>query len=339
MSKDINVVIVGMGKAGLIHYNCYMKAQRHSDINLNVVALVDPQIHEREIDTSVFNPHLLTSFKSLPSLLGNRPVVVDVCAPNRSHYEIVLSTKMLAKPPFIIVEKPLCLTQREVDYLLNNYPSLFVAENYLYSKVTAEIRGVIERLDLKPYSLETKFTKNRVADTLRGRGYSRNIQSPPHAFEIEMPHQLAVALLLMGDINSVESSVCYPMKTNKGLIAKHGAGRLVVKHVNGSISKHWTSLQDPYTIRMIKVKCKNNMVIIGEYSCDQTLTGRIQVIEDDIILEDFKVFDDSIRYTLENAIRLGNGYRQKNRLMLQENRHIASNIVKCLEEAIKTNSY
>jgi hypothetical protein len=116
-------------------------------------------------------------------------------------------------------------------------------------------------------------------------------------------------------------------------------GLLTLNHVNGAISTHWTSLQSQNVQRLIKIECQKNFTIVGEYGSDAELTGKILVLKENEIVEEFHIYDDSVKRTLEVAVKLHTASILNSSGVLKKNHHIIQEMERIMEEGIATARY
>lgn len=349
MAKHLDIIIAGMDKAGQTHYRCYEELSK--SLPIRVFAIIEPEVHERKISRAIFNPRVIDSFESLPGLLtghfpylkgfrkpfrSHQQILIDICTPNICHDIMGLSTESFSNP-FIVVERSSSLKNSKANYWFSHYPLFLIAENYLYSEVTAHIRTIIQDLRLRPYFMQTNFSKNGIADVLQSQSCPED--SIPHVFEIEMPHQLSLAVLILGDVRAIEKSACYPPRISLDTMPGRIEGLLTLNHVNGAISTHWTSLRSQKVQRLIKIECQKNFTIVGEYSSDAELTGKILVLKENEIVEEFHIYDDSVKRTLEVAVKLHTASILSSSGVLRKNHHIIQEMERIMEEGIATARY
>lgn len=247
-----NIIIVGSGKASLLHLNAYFRIREEQKFNLFVVA--GSRI-ENEIRELVVKHPGLISLKTLSELkdFDKDPTIIDICTPTETHGEILRELVGVGFRSFI-VEKPLVTDLNAITRIRKMNVRIRVMQNYLFSQVTRKAREWIGKYNLKPDAMFCFFCKNRKADTLQKRGFCDEI--PPHVFTVEMPHQLDLAYHFLGNAHVVSAS-CREMEIGRKTFAGHGFGFINLEHpVSGNdpdkvSSFHFSCLSSANSIKRV----------------------------------------------------------------------------------------
>jgi predicted dehydrogenase len=112
MTDRVRVAVVGAGKwAQMAHLPAF-----HSNVNVDVVAVVDPDPTRANHVRRVFE--IPASYTSLSELLDHETVdLVDICTDNRHHYPLAMAA--LSAGCHVLCEKPLGLTLEEARQMVS----------------------------------------------------------------------------------------------------------------------------------------------------------------------------------------------------------------------------
>src|ERR1700733_14167691 len=132
-----DVVIIGFGKAGQLHYQVLRQWQPSV---VNPIYFFDPFFPE--------NPtyeHLRINREELEKIFGNKNLILDVCSNTDNHIKWIdfACRKKIRK---VIIEKPLVAEQDDLRFILSDIAAteMFVVNyNYLSSAVLKEILDII----------------------------------------------------------------------------------------------------------------------------------------------------------------------------------------------------
>lgn len=148
--KTLRYAIIGTGMMGHEHLRNLALVRDMQSLDLQVVALVDPDTTMRHSAVALARSLGNTCAEGFSSLEEAPLSSIDafvVVAPNFTHHAII--TQLLASGKAILAEKPLCTTVAQCNDLLDRlkgYPSPFwVAMEYRYIPATARF---LERLAL-----------------------------------------------------------------------------------------------------------------------------------------------------------------------------------------------
>lgn len=309
MSKKRKIVLVGCGKSGRLHTKCYGKFADKVDI----IAVIDPSpkvgksfegFYSGSFPASEGFPQYFSSLEAFAQAKIINPLdcIMDVCVPNAFHYEIVNKVVELGFKK-VLVEKPLADSIEEsikFGYLDAN---IAVVENYLYSNVTLELKRIIKEQKFIPKYVRIEFSKDRRPDTMRNRGFHEDRQ--PHLFFVEVPHQIAVAHFLFGDVKANLGAWCNNLIVEGKVFKEHGEGGITLLHDSGVISYSFSCLEGhnhfPLRYRGIRIYCDNNITLCAHYPIggDDAFYGVVMVYEKDDIIKKYSIKDDNLTYTLD----------------------------------------
>ena len=141
----MNIVIVGAGKAGFLHFNSYYKLYKIGLVDLNRIFFVDPTGSVGADISKLINiiARSYKVYKSFDSLLKEEQrvrenTIIDLCIPSGT---FIKAMQMINKYGFsnFLVEKPFVILEEPTEsYHLTEFLSKFKIikiENYLHSKV------------------------------------------------------------------------------------------------------------------------------------------------------------------------------------------------------------
>ena len=143
--KDI--IIVGKGKAGKLHFKSYKKinevgkiyfVDKNKSYKKNVYKSVNELLVEKNLD--------------------KENIIVDICTPKEEFYDVINECIVLGIKN-IIVEKPFIISKEFIDE--NPKLNIMMVQNYLYSKIINEIKSKVKEEKLKIKFIYTNFSKNR----------------------------------------------------------------------------------------------------------------------------------------------------------------------------------
>lgn len=286
--KDI--IIVGTGKAGFLHYYSYKKFKKVGNIYF---VDIEGKIKDHNIDNN--NVHLTIKEAIKDNKLEINNLIVDICTPKSVFMNIVDECKKLGINN-IIVEKPFIVKD---DFFENN-PKLNIAmvHNYLYSKITQGIKDIIKKEKLKPIIIYTNFSKNRTEESFNGRGmYKKVTRNAEH----DIPHQVYISQFLLDNKNNTkllfeeEKS----MENGEMILEKHGYSKIISKKDNVYVI-HESDFATNTRIREIIVVCENDTVIKGEFlfydkDLNKLKDGSIKVINNNKVISSQSIdFDDNM---------------------------------------------
>lgn len=308
----VNIILMGCGRAGSIHCKCYSKL-RNSDLTVKIVGLVDSDPERLKIFKALYEsfnqvegPMTASSLKELSGQIDIEDSIIDLCVPNDMHYQCAKEAVDLGAKK-IIIEKPISNSLTDAKKIAALDARIAIAENYVYSKVTEQLKETINKNNLMPKFARTEFSKDRRFDTANGRGFLKT--GPPHVFTVEIPHQIAIVNYLFG--NPVENfgAWCGDMISDNMRFYEHGEGAITLHHESGAISYNFSSLDGhkhlPIRHRSVLIYCEGGIRVSAHYPAggDDALYGAVTVFENNHISEKLAVYDDTMLETLRNIIK------------------------------------
>ena len=285
--KDI--IIIGTGKAAFLHNYAYSKFQNIG--NIYYVAF-DGKVKNRNL--KIDKTYLTINETIEQNNLETDNIIIDICTPKSVFFEIIEECKKLNLQN-IIVEKPFIIDKE----FLNNNKELNIIMMYLYSKITREVREIIEKENLKVNTIYTNFSKNRIQESFNGRGmYKKTTRNIEH----DIPHQVYIANYIIGEKYKETQQLLQEEKSitkNEITLEKHAYSKIISKKGNVLVV-HESDFTTETTIREVIAICEDNMVVKGEYliydaDLNKIRDGKISVYkEGKQIKEEIIDFDDNM---------------------------------------------
>ena len=136
--KDI--IIVGTGKAGFLHYYSYKKFEKIGRIYF---VDIDGKIKNENIKDSKVYSSIESTIKKEKLDVNN--IIVDICTPKSVFLDIIMECKQLNIRD-ILVEKPFIVNK---DFFEENDDlNIAMVHNYEYSKIVMKIKEYIKKYNL-----------------------------------------------------------------------------------------------------------------------------------------------------------------------------------------------
>jgi predicted dehydrogenase len=256
----LRTLIVGLGQAGL-------------NLHLPVLARIRDTAVGRELfssepiigydlcgpPTDRLNGTLLavTSLAEARELLDPADTVVHVCTPPSVRAELLWE---LAELGFRknLVEKPLAPDRESMAQILGMRSAwdldLVVVSHWLDSALTRELTKIVYSGELGALrSIHAVQRKPRFRRSIATSGH-------PSAFEVEVPHSLAVALRLAGDATVVSAS-WQDMEIDGLRVPRMGGAHLVLQHDQGTRTEIASVLTSMLRERKIELEFMGGRVV------------------------------------------------------------------------------
>lgn len=305
----IDVILVGCGKAGALHCKCYSKLK---DGGIHIAALVDIDSYRlRRFSTlyQEFNegetPLVANSLEEVSKQMDIGNSIIDLCVPNDLHYRCANEACNLGAKK-IMIEKPIANSVSDAKKIEELNADIAIAENYVYSKVTEQLKKTIQQYNLKPKFVRTEFSKDRRGDSANGRGFLK--EGAPHVFMVEIPHQLAVVNYLLGNPTENFGAWCEDMILDNNRFYEHGEGAITLNHEKGAISYNFSSLDGhrhlPIRHRSVVIHCEDGVRVSAHYPAggDDALFGVVTMYENSHINEKLSIYDDTMTEAIKTII-------------------------------------
>lgn len=309
--KDI--IIIGTGKAGFLHFYSYKKFKEVGDIYF---VDIDGKIKNKNIYTS----KVYTSIENVitENKLDIKKIVVDICTPKSVFMKIVDECKRLGITD-IMVEKPFIVEQ---DFFEKNKElDIAMIKNYAYSKIITEIKSILNEKELKPKMIYTNFSKNRTDESFNGRGmYKKTTRNIEH----DIPHQVYFTQFILGNTKSTRLILQEEkdMVNEKSILEKHGYSKIITMK-DDVLVIHESDFATNTKIREIIVVCENNIIIKGEFlfydnDLNKLKDGNVSMLKDNRIIQTKNIdYDDNMYecildiYTYFNQDKRNNKFKDE----------------------------
>ena len=286
--KDI--IIVGTGKAGFLHYYSYKKFKQIGKIYF---VDIDGKIKNKNIEKNKAYLNLEDVIRE--EKLDVKNTIVDICTPKSVFIDIIMKCKRLNLKD-ILVEKPFIVNE---SFLAENKDlNIAMVHNYEYSKIVRKMKNILDQKELKPIIIYTNFSKNRTEESFNGRGMYKKVT---RNVEHDIPHQVYISQFLLNDPKDTyllleeEKS----MVKGKETLEKHGYSKIFTKK-NGVYVIHESDFATNTKIREVIVVCDNNIVVRGEFlfydkDLNKLKDGNVSIIDNNKIIysEDID-YDDNM---------------------------------------------
>lgn len=287
MSVPLRTLVVGAGRAGRgLHLTSLARARALCPDGVIADApplVIDPSSSARELAAEEFGAEIrerLEHGDADPSA-----TVAHVCTPPLARVPVIRALGQLGYRD-VLVEKPLATSLRDLDEigdLVARYDlRLGVVSPWLSSSLTARLVEHMRAGDLGRVRRVTIFQhKPRFSRTLDGVHH-------PTAFDIEIPHSVALALVLCGPDAVVCDAACRHMEIDGVVMPFLGGARVRLRHAGGVVVDIQSDLTAPVRRRSVRVE--------GEAGA---LTGHYSICGDDHYVQLTRAGRGSVRRSRE----------------------------------------
>lgn len=258
-------IIVGFGKAGRdLHLTCLRKARHRPNgtgLFADLVGIVDPLV---ACDVPLPGSSGLKTFATIEQARDSfdpHDTVVHICTGPSQHLTALRAAANVGYRRFV-VEKPLTDDISELAEFLHLERTaglqVAVVANWLPSPVTARLQSIITGGSLG-------VLEKMVIEQLKPR-LTRTLANGSHqtAFDVEVPHQVALALVLGGAEVSVLHAECTDLTSASRAIPHMGSATLLMRHDSRTISLVRSHLGYPLRKRSVILNFERG-VAIGYY--------------------------------------------------------------------------
>ncbi|MCY7902829.1 Gfo/Idh/MocA family protein [Bacillus inaquosorum] len=259
-------IIIGFGRSGRdLHLRCLRKAaasEEAEDLFHQQVIVIDPYIKNKSSEDVAFCGSLQEAAGLRPSICQD--AVLHICTPPSAHISVI---KEAASAGFrhMIVEKPLTDDVGEIDALIKSVEEhqldVIVVANWLSSRLTAKIQTFLEQKTFgNLQAVYLQQDKPRFCRTLENSSHG-------NAFDIEAPHQMALACFLQGADAEVIASETKDMVIGQQRYMRLGGAEAVLKHANGSRTYIASNLTSFIKQRTVKIQFEQ-YTLLGHFPPD-----------------------------------------------------------------------
>ncbi|MEU3730674.1 Gfo/Idh/MocA family oxidoreductase [Streptomyces sp. NPDC033538] len=246
MKENSPSVIIGYGHAGQdLHHRALLDV---SGGHPEVIA-VDPR--PAEVPHGQWVPDIPAALSVLRAG-GHRPAdaVFHVAVPPAAHRDC-LERLLSAGARYFIMEKPIADTVSEAVHLveLAEVTGAVVLPMSVWpaSRVTEAAEGLVASGAIgEPVAYHMEQSKPRFRRSLQTRGHAS-------AFEVELPHQLLLALHLAGPVAEVTASRGWDLPLPVGHLTRLGGAEVRLRHLSGARTTLYTDLSSPVRRRRLHI--------------------------------------------------------------------------------------
>lgn len=278
--RNKKVILVGLGKAGYLHYKSYLKL---GILKKEDIILVDTEA-EKEYFKNLEHFYDITSAIKFHDL-NPEDIILDICTPKDCFKEIVDEGYSLGIKN-IVIEKP-CMFEIE-ELKQYNDANIMMIQNYMYSKITKKLKNFISTCNANVINIKTNFSKNRIEDSKKFRGGTngKNVT----VFEVEMPHQIYIVDYLLnksvlGKNQSINVKDFFPNDAHAFGQIKDLYNKITIEHISNLCNKE--------TIKNIIIKFDNGIIINANYLHYDKSLNKLKNGSIDIYYNENKLFTES----------------------------------------------
>lgn len=275
MTVQSGSVLVGFGHAA---QNLHLQALR--ELGVRSVAAVDPsEITKLPLRGVPVFPDL-GSYFARATAVDRAYFHVAVGAGRNAEIAGELITRGARR---IIVEKPLAADAAQASRLYalarSSGARLSAVAVWPHSSATQTVRQALRR----DQALTIEFVQNKPRAVR-----SASDTSHRDALEIEMPHQVLLAIVLAGPVESVEEAAVWHVAYEGRVLPGMGGAQLVLRHRNGSRSFLSSDLTSPVRERVLRVSDGTSdftvwyptSVAVGTSEVRDNVTGERRLLTD-----------------------------------------------------------
>lgn len=304
-------LIVGFGRAGEhLHLHCLRKARKlcmDEGLFSEIVGVVDPKI----VSSTYLRDGSIYMFHDLLDVRGFDPLstVVHICTLPIDHLTTIRKVAELGYTK-IIVEKPLAISLRGLEETIQLqerwHLDLLIVANWLSSSLTKSLKDLLDSNKFGHLcQLAIEQHKPRFLRTLRDSGHTT-------AFDVELPHQVALALYLAGQGIQVIDAACTDMQCGTMIIPYMGTARMTMLHDSGLKSFLFSDLTAQTRKRCVRLSFKNHLVEGCFPAAADVSYSRLRVYDcDHQVLETKLLADDPLTTCFQEYYRYYKRYGHK----------------------------
>lgn len=250
--KDI--ILVGTGKASLLHYNSYKKIEKHGNIYFCDIKKQSSYIKGHNIYSNIQECINTNN-------LNTNNLIVDICTPKSEFLDVIDECYRLGIID-VLVEKPFVID--EETYRKYKKINIVMIENYLFSKLTKLMKNYLDENNKEIKLIYTNFSKNRIAESANNRGFHKKATLN---YEIEIPHQIYLTQYFLNNPSIIENNISYSqdMEIENRILSDHGYGLIISKFDDTNLI-YESNLTSNIVQKMILICTKDDFTIEGNYA-------------------------------------------------------------------------
>jgi predicted dehydrogenase len=286
-------LIVGFGRSGRdLHLRCLRKIQNGNGNGASARRIGIIDVDHRPL--SMAEQPDIEAFKSVEDARPyfDTDTVVHVCTPPPTHVDVLREAARYGYSR-ILVEKPLVSRLADLAVLQalvkQHRLTVFVVANWLSSSLTARLRERLQR------STDQRWSKLTISQIKPRFARSLSTWGQETIFDVEIPHQIALALALGGPELEVRRAECSDMVVNRTRIPHMGKATITLEDKQGHVIVIHSDLTAPVRQRSVEVLFEDGSRAVGYYpstdadSFSQLLTFHRQhdtPVEHEILVDD-----------------------------------------------------
>ncbi|WP_405583443.1 hypothetical protein [Streptomyces sp. NBC_01190] len=262
--RPFPTVIVGYGRAGR---DLHHQALRNLFVDGGDVLVVEPE--GREVPRGC---RLVPSLRAAARLVPVAEAVWHVTTPPQAHLCCVEEIAELGGRR-LILEKPVAPTAEEAARLeaIAADVEILPVSVWPSSRVTEKVRQVVASGEIgEAVSLFMEQSKPRFGRTLSSTSHQS-------ALEVELPHQMLLALHLAGPRARLLSAETWPMPLPARSILTMGGALLRLEHAGGMVSTLLSDLTSPVRRRRLRVAGTHGEVVADYPISSDDPYGQVKV--------------------------------------------------------------
>lgn len=255
-------LIVGFGRAGRdLHLRCLLKARERPEgrgLFEERIGIVDPLAAGGRALLGAAGLPTYATIADARREFDPRCAVVHVCTGPAEHYPVLAEAAAAGFRRFV-VEKPMTDDPSEVEQILalerDAGVVIAVVSNWLSSPVTARLASIIASGELGALErMVIEQSKPRLSRTLANGSHHT-------AFDVEIPHQVALALALGGMEVAVVDAESTDLASPSGTVPHMGSATIVTRHGDRVIGVCRSDLGCPFRKREAVLEFEQGVAI------------------------------------------------------------------------------
>lgn len=249
--RKLHFALIGLGRIGI----------RHADHIRRLGMLKAVCDIQKEKADNIAHKYSCKSYYDIDELLKseNGIDIVSICTPNWLHAEHAV--KALNYKKHVIVEKPMALTLRDCEKIINvadrSNKRLFIVKQNRFNPPLIELKKIIEQNRLgKIFNVQLNCFWNRNKEYYLSSDWKGKLDLDGGTLFTQFSHFIDLLFWLIGDIMEVNS---YGDNfTHKGIIEFEDTGVVILKFYNGCIGTI------NYTVSSYYKNFEGSITIFGE---------------------------------------------------------------------------
>jgi predicted dehydrogenase len=164
-----------------------------------------------------------------------------------------------------ILEKPMASTRDDIARMgilqRQHGVEILVVSNWTSSMLTEEIEARVRcRTDAQMAYVTARHLKSRISRTLSNNTHTS-------AFDVEMPHMVALACVLGGAQSKLVKERCWDLTVGDELVRGMGGAEVLLDLESGGHGHLYADHMAPVRERTVRVDLSDGSSIVGSYPC------------------------------------------------------------------------